>query len=267
MISLLEAYTIKDAENLKYSELTAENKKKYIMVLESIPVSAKSMFLLGEAYENGIFIQKDITKAIYYYKKSNNKDALTRIGFIYYKNKNFSKAIIFLEEAFNKGSLSVINELLLIAIELNDVSRLNKYKKWALENKILINEDVLKNINSIKKIDIEDKLLTKIDNLAIKSIENTEQLEPLFKAMGFTISKIKLSTNTNNMLSIRLKYHDTYDQELAKFLVKDNIIKETIYKLLLRVITINKKLTAYSVDYIDLLLGKNKDIIIYIEKK
>ena len=49
-----------------------------------------SQYLLGQIYEEGNYIARDINKAIYYYTlaaNQNSEKAHTRLGFIYYNGK------------------------------------------------------------------------------------------------------------------------------------------------------------------------------------
>jgi len=77
--TLIFGYTIDDAKELQYKPITEKTKQKYIYILKTLSKedNSEAIFMLAQAYEQGLFISKDMKLAIDYYKKSaklgNNK--------------------------------------------------------------------------------------------------------------------------------------------------------------------------------------------------
>lgn len=238
------SYTLQEAKKLKYLEQTPQNISKYKTTLESL-ISKDDLhatYMLGLAYETGSHWDKDIDKAIELYKvlsKKNYKDVDIKLGTIFMHKKMYTDAKIYLKKSIKQKNDKSLLYLLEIAIYEQNKKDIKKYFKLCRKNNIILDdfilEEIKKNNVSLKTLSekMEDKTFEAAKDYIVMVLKTVKSSKSMIKNLGFRIEEYTISYSTDPTISVMVyRTNNKIDEEMAQYLAKDNILKQSIFNAL-----------------------------------
>ena len=131
---------------------------------------AESQFALGDLYEHGIYVDKDIDMAIYWYEKANlngHKTAPNNLGVLYFRGDgvkiDFKKAEKFFLMAYQRKEPLAETNLTEVYIRLNEPNQALMWHERAIKNNKLIaikgDKDIRSRINLLRELENDADLM------------------------------------------------------------------------------------------------------------
>lgn len=208
--SLVYSYTLSDAKKLRYSTITPQTKEKYLYILNTLAEKkdAEAIYLLAQTYEEGVFVKKDISKAISYYEKSKNlgyKLSDERLNYLLLTDKKHKQDNIFSENNLNKLEDKVLNKLKDLSVSSTEqfilLFPLFESMGYEFDNFIISSAfNNFYNINLKKSNNKADAKLADIlagENITkqsiVKLLKTANKTDLELKEMGYKVKLVKLS--------------------------------------------------------------------------
>jgi hypothetical protein len=238
----LQAYSIYDAKIAKHKELTAQNKKEYISILQSLIAKNNSIayYMLANSYELGTHTDKDIAKAIKLYQKASQlgyQKATLKIATLQNSQKEYKKVLFGSND--KKEKTIALNQALKIAISNSDKESIKNYINIAKSYNLNIDNSLQK---ELKEYQPKKPLLERMDEETMKRVKEYVAMllktisssKPIIKNLGYKIKEYTIHQALEPTVAVTVtKIKDSHiDQELAEYLTKSNILKQAIYNAL-----------------------------------